>query len=111
MSDYFNEREEKQMTGTPEGVPVLAPLAPAGLSHPVRESSTPSPGPEEAGEADQPDGPAFAEPFAERVGPPRGLILNTPSAFMSPCPAVSGGCGELPERPGQSATSNGHCAG
>ena len=71
MSDYFNEREEKKMTGTPEGVPVLAPLAPAGLSHPVRESLLPPPEPEEDGEADQPDGSALAEPFAERVGPPR----------------------------------------
>ena len=43
MSDHFNEREERQMTGTPEGVPVLAPLAPAGLADPVRESSPRSP--------------------------------------------------------------------
>jgi len=70
MSEYFNEREEKQMTGTPEGVPVLAPLATAGLADPVRESSPRSPEPEAEGQVDQPDGSALVEPFAEPVGLP-----------------------------------------
>jgi transposase InsO family protein len=71
MSDYFKERAEKQMTGTPEGVPVLAPLAPAGLAHPARESSPPPAEPEAEGQADRPDEPALVEPFGEPVGPPR----------------------------------------
>ena len=71
MSDYFNEREEKQMTGTPEGVPVLAPLAPAGLSHPVRESSPPPSEPGAKGQTDRPGEPGLAEPFAEPVSLPR----------------------------------------
>jgi transposase InsO family protein len=69
MSDYFKKREEQQMAGTPEGVPVLAPLA--GLSCPSSESLPLRPEPEPEEPADQPDKPAAAEPFAEPVGPPR----------------------------------------
>ena len=71
MSGYFKEKEEKQMAGTPEGVPVLAPLAPAGLAHPMREVSPPVHEREAEGQADQPDEQGLAEPFAEPVGPPR----------------------------------------
>lgn len=71
MSDYFNEREEQPMSGTPEGVPVLAPLSLAGLAHPAPESSPPLAEPETEGPAAQPDEPASAEPFAEPVGLPR----------------------------------------
>ena len=71
MTDHLNKREEKQMEGTPEGVPLLAPLALTGLAHPAPESSPPVPEPEVERPADQADEPASAEPFAEPVGLPR----------------------------------------
>lgn len=71
MSDYFDQREGKQMTGTPEGVPVLAPLASAELAHRARESSAPVPEHEAEGRADRLEEPALPEPCAEPVSPPR----------------------------------------
>jgi len=71
MSCHLDEREEKQMSGTPEGVPVLAPLSLAGLAHPAPESSPSPPEPEAERPTAQPDEPASAEPFAEPVGLPR----------------------------------------
>ena len=71
MFDHLNQREEKQMEGTPEGVPWPALLAElAGCS---QEASPSHSKPEAAGPADQAEceEPASAEPFSESVGPPR----------------------------------------
>ena len=68
MSDYLNQREEEQLAGTPEGVPVLAP--PAELAA-AAESASPPPEPEAEEPARQADEAASAEPFAEPIGPPR----------------------------------------
>jgi transposase InsO family protein len=71
MSDHLNQREENQGEGAPEGAPLLAPLAPAGLARPASESSPSLAEPEAEGPADPSDDPGLAEPFAEAVGPPR----------------------------------------
>jgi transposase InsO family protein len=71
MSDHLNQREEKQGEGAPEGAPLLAPLALAGLARPASESSPPLPEAEAGGPAAPSEEPALAEPFTEAVGPPR----------------------------------------
>jgi transposase InsO family protein len=71
MLDHLDQREEKQMEGTPEGVPLPAPLA--ELAGGSSESSTrhSKPEPEGPGDRAECEEIAAAEPFSEPVGPPR----------------------------------------
>ncbi len=71
MFEHLNQREEKQMEGTSEGVPLPAPLAELAGGSP--ESSPPHSQPEPAGLAEQAECEeiASAKPFSEPVGPPR----------------------------------------
>jgi transposase len=71
MFDHLNQRDEKQMVGTPEGVPTPALLA--ELASGSSESSPPHSQREREGLADRAEceGIASAEPFSEPVGPPR----------------------------------------
>ena len=82
MSDYFNEREEKRMTGTPEGVPVLAGPAehvgrgPQSPPPSEVESEAPAVQPEE--EESPGAGPAVpgAECLATRAGSRSNLRIE-----------------------------------
>jgi transposase InsO family protein len=72
MFDHLKKREEKQMEGTPEGVPLPALLAPAGHADSAPQSAPPSEVESDAvrvqSESDEVSG---AEPFAEVVSLPR----------------------------------------
>jgi transposase-like protein len=91
MSDYFNEREQKLMTGTPEGVPLLAPLSLAGLARSASESSPPPPEPETEEPIEQPDEPASAglpaTDFSTIVGISKHTLYNWKRRFEQEGPA------------------------
>jgi transposase InsO family protein len=72
MSDHQKKREERQMEGTPEGVPLLAPLSLAGYAGSAPHSPLPTEiEPEVPTVPLEADEAPVTEPFAEPVGLPR----------------------------------------